>query len=195
MADHNTLRQKLSATNRYRRLIDLRRDVQSSRGTMPFSIYAELENRVDEKIRTFDYPMCDRAKISILFSNGLTIELDREECVSAMNADMKLSTYIFNKYPSAIDYNIDMSLLLGNYSKEIPESPKEQEETATEPVRGLPESTPVEGASLQKRVDLLVSKIDRLERMYNETIPKISEGIEELKIKMDYLYRKMIEDR
>lgn len=192
MADHNNLRDRLSGTNRYRRLIDLRREVQSSRGSIPFSIYAELENRVDEKIRTFDYPMCAQARISVLFSNGLAIELDPDECVSAMDADMKLSSYIFNKYPSAVDYNIETDNVLGTFGKRE----REQEHKPIAPDK--PEeigSTPLQDNSLQQRVDLLVSKIDRLERMYNDTIPKISQGIDELKAKMDYLYRKMIEEK
>ena len=185
------LREKLSATNRYRRLVDLRREVQSSRGSMPFSIYAELENRVDEKIRTFDYPMCDRARITILFSNGLAMELEPEECVSAMKTEMRLSSYIFSKYPSAVDYNIETDVLMGTYGRKTAES----EERNEEPVRSSPLHERVDGKSLQTKVDLLVTKIDRLEKMYNETIPKITKGIDDLKEKMDFLYKKMIEEK
>ena len=31
--------------------------------------------------------------------------------------------------------------------------------------------------------------------MYNETIPKITKGIDDLKEKMDFLYKKMIEEK
>ncbi len=191
MADHNILREKLSATNRYRRLVDLRREVQSSRGSMPFSIYAELENRVDEKIRTFDYPMCDRAKVTVLFSNGLAMELEPDECVSAMKTEMRLSSYIFSKYPSAVDFNIETDVLMGTRSKQAHETEKRNEE----PVRSTPLHDRMDGSGLQTKVDLLVTKIDRLEKMYNETIPKITKGIDDLKEKMDFLYKKMIEEK
>ncbi len=191
MADHNMLREKLSATNRYRRLVDLRREVQSSRGSMPFSIYAELENRVDEKIRTFDYPMCDQARITILFSNGLVMELEPDECVSAMKTEMRLSSYIFSKYPSAVDYNIDTDRVVGTYGRKN----SDKEEAREEQVRSSPLRDMSDGRSLQTKVDLLVTKIDRLEKMYNETIPKITKGLDDLKEKMDFLYKKMIEEK
>lgn len=191
MADHNILREKLSATNRYRRLVDLRKEVQSSRGSMPFSIYAELENRVDEKIRTFDYPMCDQAKITVLFSNGLAMELEPDECVSAMKTEMRLSSYIFSKYPSAIDFNIETDGVLGTYGKRR----TDRDEAIEEPARSSPLHERNDGRSLQTKVDLLVTKIDRLEKMYNETIPKITKGIDDLKEKMDFLYKKMIEEK
>lgn len=191
MADHNTLREKLSATNRYKRLVELRREVQSSRGSMPFSIYAELENRVDEKIRTFDYPVCNQAKITVLFSNGLSMELEPDECESAMKTDMRLSSYIFSKYPSAVDFNINTEELLGTFR----ENKREPVEEGSENVRSTPLPSRSDPKDLQIKVDLLVMKIDRLEKMYNETIPKITKGIDELKEKMDFLYKKMIEEK
>lgn len=191
MADHNALREKLSATSRYRRLIDLRREVQGSRGTMPFSIYAELENRIDEKIRTFDFPTCDRTKITVMFSNGLAMELDPDECVSAMKSDMRLSSYIFSKYPSAVDFNIDSDALVGMYIK-----PRRQAESSIiESTSSAPISPRDPTDSMQMKVDLLITKIDRLERMYSETIPRISKGLDDLKAKMDFLYKKMVEEK
>lgn len=188
MADHNALRDKLSATNRYRRLIDLRREVQGSRGTMPFSIYAELENRIDEKIRTFDFPTCDRTKITVMFSNGLAMELNPEECVSAMRNDMRLSSYIFSKYPSAVDFNLDADLLVGMRTRPI--HPREEE-----PEKLTPSDLRTPSDDVRIKVDLLVTKIDRLEKMYSETIPRLSRGIDDLKAKMDYLYKKLVEDQ
>lgn len=193
MADHNMLREKLTATSRYRRLVDLRREVQVSRGTIPFSIYAELESRIDEKIRTFDHPICDEAKITVMFSNGLAIELDPEECQSAMDADMRLSSYIFNKYPSAVDFNIDLDSLLGTYDRMEKEAMGKEVPTP-DPAPPKPDPSP-SGDSLNKKVDLLINKIDRLEKVYSETIPRISSGLDELKAKMDFLYKKMVEEK
>ncbi len=190
MADHNQLKDKLTATSRYRRLIDLRREVQSSRGSIPFSVYADLENRIDEKIRGFDYPACGKTKITILFSNGLAMELDSDECVSAMKSDMRLSSYIFSKYPSAVDFNIENDVLVGTYSRSNAGSSNASEKSEKTPLH-----TPGYNNDVQERVDHLMDKVDQLEKMYNETIPKISKGMEELKSKMDFLYKKLIEEK
>lgn len=189
MVDHNQLREKLNSTNRYKRLVDLRREVQGSRGSIPFSLYADLENRIDEKIRNFDYPMCNQAKITIMFSNGLAMELDPDECVSAMKTDMRLSSYIFSKYPSAVDFNIEGDLISGTYTKgfrAIDDASNDQRTDRTPSIRQ---------EDVQERVNHLMEKVDKLEKMYNETIPKISKGMEELKLKMDFLYKKLIEKK
>lgn len=190
MADHNQLKEKLTATTRYRRLIDLRREVQGSRGSIPFSVYADLENRIDEKIRSFDYPVCGKTKITLMFSNGLGMELDSDECVSAMKSDMRLSSYIFSKYPSAVDFNIEGDALLGTYSRDSAGSKSNSADSEKSPLNSQAYRNDV-----QERVDHLMGKVDQLEKMYNETIPKISKGMEELKSKMDFLYRKLIEEK
>ncbi len=190
MADHNQLKEKLTATSRYRRLIDLRREVQSSRGSIPFSVYADLENRIDEKIRGFDYPVCEKTRITILFSNGLAMELGSDECASAMKSDMRLSSYIFSKYPSAVDFNIEGDALVGTYSRRSASAETESRESEGTPGKSSPYQDGV-----QERVDHLMDKVDQLEKMYNETIPKISKGMEELKAKMDFLYKKLIEEK
>lgn len=190
MADHNQLKEKLSATNRYRRLIDLRREVQSSRGSIPFSVYADLENRIDEKIKNLDYPMCEKSKITILFSNGLAMELDSDECVSAMKSDMRLSSYIFSKYPSAVDFDVDADAFVGTFQKTDREDRSSRKDKTA---RAKDESA--YSGDVQERVDHLIDKVDQLEKMYNETIPKISKGMEELKAKMDFLYKKLLEEK
>lgn len=190
MADHNQLREKLTATKRYRRLVDLRREVQGSRGSIPFSIYADLENRIDEKIRNFDYPMCEQARVTVMFSNGLAMELDPDECVSAMRSDMRLSSYIFSKYPSAVDFNLEDDDQLGSFSKKLKSDEMDREE-----LKNSLRSNPMEQENIQGKVEFLIGKIDRLEKMYNETIPRISAGIDDLKSKMDYLYKKLLEEK
>lgn len=182
------MKDKLTSTSRYRRLLDLRREVQGSRGSIPFSIYTDLENRIDEKIRNFDFPMCNKAKITIMFSNGLAMELDPDECFSAMKSDMRLSSYIFSKYPSAVDFNLETDSFSGNFARSEGDETFERNE-----IRSTPLHDSLNGENMKLKVDLLINKVDKLEKMYNETIPKISKGIDELKSKMDYLYKKLIE--
>ena len=95
MMGHNVLKDKISAASRYRKLQDLKLAINSLKRKAPLSISSELEARVTEKLRTFDYPICSVAKIKIIFSNGLSKELEPDDCQKAMAKGMKLSDYFF----------------------------------------------------------------------------------------------------
>lgn len=185
MADHNNLRGRLDSTNSYRQLTSLRGEILRSKGQLPFSIYADILNRADEKIRTFEYPMCATAKITIVFSNGLNTEMKTEECLSALADDSTLSRYIFTRYPSASDYKMDMIDLTGTKQPNLTE-PKQEVK--------VPEKNPFESVQpppiqkIEEDVKNLSTRVDQLEKTFNEELPKINKKMNELDVKMDYLY-------
>ncbi len=124
MMDHNVLKDEITSANRYRRLQDLRLTIGGLKRKFPLSISSELEARVTEKLRTFDYPICSIASVRIIFSNGLSKDLEPDECQKAMARGMKLSDYIFSRYISARDFEIGSTEILGSrnfgvYSDEI----------------------------------------------------------------------------
>ena len=71
---------------------------------LPLRIVTELEARVTEKLRTFNYPIGRVANIKIIFSNGLSNYLDADECQKAMARGMKLSDYLFFRFISVKDF-------------------------------------------------------------------------------------------
>ena len=117
--DHNILQDEISSTSRYRRLQDLKLTISGLRRKLPLSISSELEARVTEKLRTFDYPICNIAQVKIIFSNGLSRDLEPDECQKAMARGMKLSDYIFSRYFSAKDFEILASETIGTRNLEI----------------------------------------------------------------------------
>lgn len=189
MVDHNALRVRLDSTNSYRQLSSVRGEIVRSKGQLPFSIYADLLNRTDEKIRTFDYPMCANAKIKLIFSNGLTKEMSKDECLSALAKENSLSSYIFTKYPSTSDYTLDMVDMTGTMGKEGASTKPEEKESTPVPPATAPPPPPEPGSTkLEEEVRSLSDRVDKMEKTFNEELPKINRKMTDLEVKMDYLY-------
>lgn len=186
MADHNDLRRRLTSTNAYRQLTSLRGEIMRSKGQLPFSIYADILNRADEKMRTFEYPMCTMAKITIQFSNGLNTEMKTEDCLKALADDGTLSRYIFTRYPSAVDYKMDMIEVTGTKEKDVKEA--KEDEKRIMPENPFKDIQPPPVQQIEEDVKKLSTRVDNLERTFNEELPKINKKMNELDVKMDYLY-------
>ena len=154
---------------------------------MPFTIAADLQGRVEERIRIFEFPICDNNQMKIMFKNGLLVPVVKQDCIDARNEDRKFTDYIFEKYVSASDMVIDPDVISGSYDKDYfrkvsrnnPVEKKSQEELAQ---------------SFQSKVDLLVTKIENFESMYRRDLTKIMGNLESLNVKMDYIYKKIFEE-
>jgi hypothetical protein len=154
---------------------------------MPFTIAADLQGRVEERIRIFEFPICDTDEMKIMFKNGLLVPVVKQDCIDARNEDRKFTDYIFAKYISASDIVMDPEKITGSYDKDYfrkvsrngPAVEKTQEELSR---------------SFQSKVDLLVTKIENFESMYRKDLTKIMGNLDSLNVKMDYIYRKIFED-
>ena len=129
MADHNDLRMRLDATNFYRKLKFLKNEIERSRGKIPFSIFADLLNRTEEKIRTMEYPICQMTKITVTFSNELNREISTNECIAGLADGNSLANYIFSRYPAATDYKMDSMEITGTLQKNYAETTRKEEST------------------------------------------------------------------
>lgn len=189
MMDHNILKEEIVGANRYLKLQDLRVTISGLKRGLPISISTELNGRITEKLRTFDYPICSVAKVRVIFTNGLSKDLDPEECNYAMSRGMKLSDYIFSHYPSARDFEIEPTSYLGSrnqgvYTDGFDEDPY---------VRKT--STPISNAALDEKLDFLLQRVENLERLetvYAENIPKLTRDVNDIKDKLDWLYRRIL---
>ncbi len=188
--DHNLFREEISSSNRYRKLRDLKITITGQKRKLPLSISTELEARVTEKLRTFDYPICNVAKIKIIFSNGLSKIMEPDECQKAMARGMKLSDYIFSRYVSAKDFEIEASEIIGTRNFGI------FSDSAENPVKTDSGLTPLSDSELRERIDFLVRKVESLERLetiYAENIPRMARDMNDLREKMDVIYRRLVE--
>lgn len=189
MVDHNVLKDEISSATRYRKLQDIRASIPAYKRRVPLTISAELEGRVNEKLMTFDYPICSAARIRVIFTNGLSKPLDPEECHYAMSRGMKLSDYIFSRYISARDFEIEDSNVIGTRSLGIYSETAKEELT---PRRSFTELTPGE---LRERIEFLMKKVETIERIgniYAQNIPKMARDVNDMKAKMDLIYKKVI---
>lgn len=188
MLSHTELQERLSTTVRYKKLLDLKSDIKRSMSNMTFSIYDELIQKVDEKIRAIEYPMCGSASVSIIFSNGLKTPLDPKDCLAAANNDSSLSSYIFSKYRSAADFSVeglDMGRIRAPAISGAPEEPIIHAPSVT-----LQDMKPAAG--IEEQMQNLSARVDRIEKVIFEEIPRIGRRITDLDVKMDFLYRKII---
>ena len=189
MMDHNVLKDEISFSTRYRKLQDLKLTIDGMRRKLPLSISAELEARVVEKLRTFDYPICSVATIKVIFSNGLSKELEPDECQKAMARGMKLSDYLFSRYISARDFEIDSSETIGSRNFGVfSDSAEKQDSLDTD-------LTPLSSPELRERIDFLMKKVEALERLetiYAENIPKMARDMNDMKENVDRILKKIM---
>lgn len=180
------LKGEISSASRYRKLQDLSYTISGLKRKLPISISLELQGRITEKIRTFNYPICSLAKIRVIFSNGLSKELEPEECVSAQARGLKLSDYIFSHYVSARDFEIEASNTMGSSKMGYLAEESDRKYEAD------PSFTPLSNYELRERIDFLLKRVENLERLetvFAENLPKIARDVNDLKDKMDKIYK------
>ncbi len=189
MMDHNVLREEISSARRYRELKNLEMTIFGLRNKIPISIYTELGGRIREKVMGFEYPQCNISRITIVYSNGLMKPLETDECHRAMARGGKLSDYIFSHYVSVKDFEIEDENIKDTFKKQ-------KLETLTVRHGGFSDSfTTLSPAALRERVDYLLKKVDNLEKIemiYSENIPKIARDMEDLKDKVEKIYKRVI---
>ena len=186
MLTHTELLERLSTVNRYKKLLVLRGDIKRSMNNMTVSNYAGLARKIEERIKIFEYPRCGAAKISIIFSNGLETRMDLSECLEAANSRVPISTYIFSKYRSAVDFiveaddaeNLELSNLDVRSEESMNNAPRVVLQSMAPPI------------NFKEQIQDLYSRLNRIEVLLAEEIPVIKRSITDLNIKMDFLYRK-----
>lgn len=159
--------------------------MQALKGSFPFTVYSDLQGRVEERIKTFEYPVCADNGIKVVFSNGLSVPVEEKDCHEARDKDQKFTDFIFAKYVSAKDLSMDPGKLAGTYDKDY----FKRVSRNLSPENALKAEL---SEGLQNKVDLLMTKIDNLENIYNQHIPKIMENLDTLNKKMDFIYKKMV---
>ena len=187
--DHNVLKEEISSAKRYRELKNLELSISQMRYKIPVSLYTELNGRIKEKLLGFDFPDCNRSKISVIYTNGLKKPMKKEECHVAMSRGSRLSDYIFSHYSSVKDFEVEGVMEM---------------EKNNDPVmvlsnlggyEGSDEQTILSPSVLRERMDYLLKKVDNLEKVekiYSETLPVIVRDINDLKAKIDTIINQII---
>lgn len=191
MVDHNVLRSEISSARRYRELKNLELSISGLKHSLPVSLYTELSGRIREKIMGIEYPDCNTSSFRVIYSNGLSRPLDSEECHVAMSRGIKLSDYVFSHYVSSRDIEVEDERTMDKYKKgenaSLPSTQNNSEKSFTT----------LSPEALRERVEYLLKKVDNLEKIgkiYSENIPKIARDMEDLKDKVDKIYRRVINE-
>ena len=191
MVDHNILRSEISSAKRYRELKNIELSISGLKHSLPVSLFTELSGRIREKVMSFEYPDCNISRIRVIYSNGLSKPLDTDECHKAMARGIKFSDYIFSHYVSARDYEIENENIMDKYKSEDTPALITEQKNFNQPF------TTLSPDALRERVDYLLKKVDNLEKIekiYSENIPKIARDMEDLKDKVDKIYRRVVNE-
>ncbi len=189
--DHNVFREEISSAQRYRELKNLEMSILGIRNNIPISLFTELSGRVREKIMGFEFPECNASRVSIIYSNGLKKTMEKEECHIAMSRGLKLSDYICSHYVSARDYEIEDENIMDKYKKGNASA------LTTEQKNFNQSFTTLSPDALRERIDYLLKKVDNLEKIekiYSENIPKIARDMEDLKDKVEKIYKRVVNE-
>ncbi len=190
MDDPNALKSQIVRTNKYNSLLELRKNIRGFYGKLPFSVFVDLRGRIEEKINTFNSPMCDQATVKVIGKDGSVTKIPAEECQYAVSNKIRLSEYIFNKYKSAQDFQIESKNILGTYQS-TSEGKKEEKENEK---NSYAQANDPQIDVLQSRVEYLIRLMDHMSRTYGEAIPKIVNDVKEITERLDDLYRKIMRD-
>ena len=188
--DHNIFREELNSASRYRQVKDLNISISSVKNKIPLSLYSELSGRVHEKLMGFEYPDCGTSRVTVIFSNGLRKRLEREECHIAMSRGTKLSDYIFSHYISARDFEVENANTISKYVED-------ERSIRIGHVSDVEVTfNSLSPAALRERVDYILRKVENLERVetiYAENLPKMARDVNDLREKLDVIYRRLVE--
>ena len=188
MVDHNVLRSEISSARRYRELKNLELSISGLKHSLPISLYTELNGRIREKVMSFDYPNCEISRIRVIYSNGLSKPLEKDECHSIMAMGIKLPDYVFSHYVSARDIEI----LDATSEQKIPSESINEENSDI--LEGFTELGP---AALRERIDFLLKKVENLEkieRIYSDSIPKIVREMDSIREKVEKIYSVVVKE-
>ncbi|MEM0155954.1 MAG: hypothetical protein QW597_05065 [Thermoplasmataceae archaeon] len=179
---HGTI-ERINSINRYKGLLALQEEIWKMHDKYPFSVYANIKGRLAEKLRAFEDPNCIDLNLKIIFMNGSWRQVTEEDCVQAIDQGVKLTNFIFIKYPSAIDLEIPQGKLIG--TKEYVES------TSTDEKAKSSREFAIAVEVFKSRVEFMIHLIDRLEAMYSSVMPALVELIKQIGQSLRELYRRL----
>ena len=183
MVDYGSLKDQIGSADRFNRVLMLSSEVRRIKDKVAFTVYKDLEGKINEKLHTFDYPFCDKARINVIYKNGRTEKLDPKVCHLAQQKGQKLSEYIFSNYVSAVDYQILEPNMVGSADSGSPDrdDPDKEDKNAQEPQYMIH----------SKEAANLMTRVDHLEQMHAESIPKITKDLDEIKSTLKKLNKKL----
>lgn len=181
--DYHKMLTRIDSINRYRSLIALQDEIWKMHSKYPFSVYANIKGRLAEKIRLFESPNCDNISMKIIFINATWVNLEKADCIAAQQKGMKLPDYMAIKYPHAVDFEIPQDALKGMATA--------KEGEAQQQAGGSGQEFSIAIEVLQTRLEYLIRIVDHMESLYTAAIPRISENIKEINVKLDELYRRL----
>ncbi len=179
---HGTI-ERINSINRYRGLIALQEEIWKMHDKYPFSVYANIKGRLAEKLKAFEDPNCTDLNLKIIFMNGSWLQVREDDCIQALEQGVKLSNFLFIKYPNAVDLEIPQGKLIG--TKEYIESMTTEEDGKASKEFSIAVDV------FKSRVEFMIHLIDRLEEMYSSVMPALVDLIKQIGQSLRELYSRL----
>ena len=118
------------------------------------------------------------------------MENSTDECIAGLADGNSLANYIFSRYPAATDYKMDSMELTGTFQKNYAETGRKEESSVKF------EPTPTKSTQdIQEEVRNLNERVDKMEKTMTEELPKINRKMDDLEVKMNYLYHFFVKEK
>lgn len=190
MSFNNTdyISDRIRVTNSYREAISLRDQVWSLSGKIELGKFLVLRDKVEKKLKEFDRPVFEDAKVAVKFPDREAITIDSREVNIVVGKGQKLSEYVFGRFPDAFDFDIVYSGFEDPLSRmaEKGEADNKLELTSMLP----PKSSSVKDG-VERIIRLALKLVNFLVSTYMKAFPNIAEELGIIKAKLEELFDKV----
>lgn len=187
MTEDDQIRIMIKNTRSFREVISLRDRVWSLSGKIDLNDFLDLRDKVESKVKEFDNPLFGDLNLKVVLHNGDMKRIDPRELSIIMGKGVKLSEYIFDTYPDALDYRIEPLTYEDPFTK-FGNAPSPEKIRIRE-IPGL--KTGLIKEKIERIVRLAMKLAEMLFDNYAKLFPSIAEDLRLIKERIEELFEKI----
>lgn len=186
MIRSEVLKKKIRESRSFREIVSLRDQVWSLSGKIDLTLFLDLRDRVEQKVKEIESPTFGDVQIEVLTSQDERKTIDQREVGIIVGKGLKLSDYVFREYPDALDFEIRPSSNVGPYDPALEDPGFKLEVNEPMNFRG---GTIKE--SIIRIIKLALKLITFLICAYSRSFPHLQEDFDLIKVKLEQLFDKV----
>ncbi|AKA49502.1 hypothetical protein IX51_10810 [uncultured archaeon] len=180
--------ERIRVTNSYKEAVSLRDQVWSISGKIELKQFVDLRDRVEKKIKEFDRPIFEDAKVNVKFPDGRITSVDSREINIVVGKGIGLSEYVFREFPDASDFEVIYAGFEDPLEKILG---KDADDSRLE----LGANRDFKGGMIREAVERIVKLalklVNFLFSTYSRAFPDIAEDLRIIKDRIEELFEKI----